>query len=121
MCVEIDLETTVVLPIMCVTIMNSNILESFKCCIDDIRQGIAYIIIKSEQTNEIFYGQYDAQKLKDAGIERYFCCKTIRQSDGKIILKISPLPQVMIPPERLKEIEKQVDDALSEYLIDDDY
>lgn len=98
-----------------------NILETFEGMVDDVRGEIAYLTLRSEQTNEIFYGQYNAQQFKDFGIERHFGCKTVRQSDGLVTVEIYPLPEKVISPEELRQIEEKVDKVLAGYVSKDDY
>lgn len=97
------------------------ILEVFEGMVDEVRDEIAYVTLRSETTNEIFYGQYNSIKLQELGVQRHFGCKTVQHSGGHVTVEIYPLPEKVISPERLREIEEKVDKALAGYVSEDDY
>ncbi len=84
------------------------VLERFEGFVDGIRNGIAYVTLKSEH-GDTLWGRYEADKLAEHGIyeNRRFKCQTV-DIDGDVAIQFEAIPPVLMTREEEMELDRQL-------------
>lgn len=97
------------------------IVATYECFVEGIEGPTAFVRLRSEH-GETLYGRYPTAKLVAEGISErqpFFC--HVVESPGGMQIRLESIPEKELTPERLREIDEEVDRALSYDGPDDDY
>ncbi len=92
-----------------------NVLENFEGFVDQMRDGIAYVTLKSVEHGDTMCGTYSAAELLANGIKerRRFKCSTI--DHGKMVeIRLEAIPDRVLTPEEEKAIYDRIDRMLGD-------
>lgn len=86
-------------------------LETFNGFVDGIKNGIAYVTLKSIEHGDTLWGEIEAQKLLDLGIceRRRFKCMTVEQQSGEVSIEFQMIPPKELTDEDHARIDKMLE------------
>jgi len=90
-------------------------LENFEGFVDQMRDGIAYVTLKSVEHGDMMYGTYPAAELLAKGIRerRRFKCSTI-EAGTAVEIQLEAIPDRVLTPEEEKAIYERIDSVLGD-------
>lgn len=91
------------------------ILENFEGFVDQIRDGIAYVTLKSVEHGDTMHGTYPAAELLNKGIRerRRFKCATVENGPA-VEIQFEAIPDKALTPEEEKEIYDRIERMLGD-------
>ena len=90
------------------------VLETFRCYVDRVMDGVAYMRMRSVEFGDTLYGEYPEDKLLEKGIgeQQSFFVRTLKNDDETVDISFELIPKKKVSPERIKEIEDEIERLL---------
>ena len=95
------------------------VLDTFEGTVDAFEGDQAFVSLVSKDGIEMT-GTLSASELRSKGIQEYqrFICKTIKKSDGSVLVEIDPVPAINLTDVEMQAIIQDSYDAIDESVFD---